>query len=88
MDLEQKQQLERVADKIAAAILQFARGVASTTAPYFYADELRRHVERTCGRHAPGSADRVLRSLRQAGKLDYVVISRAKSLYEVRRVAP
>ena len=54
-------------------------------APEFRADDLRRavHAELGC---APGSADRILRTLRQSGELSYSVVSRSRSLYRIEWV--
>lgn len=74
----QEQQLERVAEKIAAAILSFAK-----PGRRFHADELRQHVEEACGKLAPGSADRVLRDLRARGLVAYRCTNRKESSYEI-----
>jgi len=76
----QSQELERVSSRIGAAILEFCRGRSGET---FHADELRQHVWRCVGSTAPGSADRILRDLRQRGLVRYVVVSRRDSLYRV-----
>ncbi len=75
----QSQQLTRVSDRIADAILAFASKQTST----FRADDLRAFVTTTVGTVAPGSADRVLRDLRQRGQIDYRVVNRRASLYEL-----
>lgn len=69
--------LERVAARMSPAVKQFCREHKR-----FHADELRRYVIRVLGIHAPASADRILRLLRQQHELDYVVLSRRESLYE------
>lgn len=71
--------LESVSERIAGRILGFC---ASRVGKEFHADDLRQHV----GDCAPGSADRVLRLLRQTERLDYVVLNRRKSLYRVEWV--
>lgn len=78
---EQAEQLERVSARIARPILVFCKAHKR-----FHADELRRFVVSQVGVAAPGSADRVLRDLRQQGRLNYVVVSRRESLYEVIEV--
>lgn len=75
---EQRENLERVSSRIARAILEFCQ-----LHHRFHADDLRRFVIRETGIAAPASADRVLRDLRQHHKLDYKVVSRRESLYEV-----
>lgn len=69
--------LDRVTSRIGAAIEDFK----SQSGPEFHADDLRRFVEARVGLSAPGSADRVLRSLRAQGRINYDVISRSRSLY-------
>lgn len=77
--------LDSVASRIAEAILDFC---TQRTGREFHADDLRRHVTTTVGACAPGSADRVLRDLRQKGAVDYQCVSRAASLYRVQSVNP
>jgi len=74
---EQREHLERVSSRIARAIIQFCREHRQ-----FHADELRKHVLREAGITAPGSADRILRDLRQRKLIDYKVVNRHESLYE------
>ena len=73
-----EENLERVRSRIQRAVIGFC-----DTHPRFHADELRRYVIRETGVAAPASSDRVLRDLRQKGRLDYRVVSRRESLYEV-----
>lgn len=74
---------------VAAYIEQFVNDKATSKEPYFYADALRKFVEVSSGRYpAPGSTDRILRKLRQAGKVNYTVVNRATSYYVARPVAP
>ena len=48
----------------------------------WHVEELRRFVfDKVNGYVAPASPDRILRDLRQKGRVNYVVVSRAKSLY-------
>ena len=76
---EQNENLHRVRSRISAAIVEFIKERST-----FHADELRQHVsDRVLGRLAPGSSDRVLRDLRQTGILNYRVVSRRGSLYEM-----
>ena len=79
MDPGQEDNLDRVTERIGWAVLAFC-----ADKPYgqtFFADELRRFVRSKVGLVAPGSPDRILRLLRQKGKLDYFVVSRSESLY-------
>ncbi len=81
---EQSQQLNRVAATAGEAILDFIKSrLADTTLNgAFTADQLRNYVNNNVqGGVSPSSADRVLRNLRQQGKLDYLVLNRGKSLY-------
>jgi hypothetical protein len=56
--------------------------------PFFHADDLRVFVETAIGKSAPASADRILRDLRKAGKINYVVTDRSKSLYKLLPITP
>jgi hypothetical protein len=76
----QPAQLERVSERIGAAIVGFCKAHLGQR---FHADELRAHVEKQCGKIAPGSADRILRNLRQRKVIGYRLVSRSGSLYEV-----
>jgi hypothetical protein len=70
--------LEAVASRIGSAILDFC---ATRVGQAFHADDLRQYVTHKIGVCAPGSADRVLRDLRQRGAINYVCVSRSESLY-------
>ena len=65
------------------AILSFVNSKLTIESnPEFTADQLRFFVNNnTAGGVSPSSSDRVLRQLRQSGKLDYAVINRGKSIY-------
>ena len=69
----------RVYGKIAPVIVAYARDHAGQA---FHAEELRRHVTKHAPEIAPSSTDRILRLLRQEGRLHYVVINRRASLYQ------
>ncbi len=75
---EQTIQLSRVAAALSPAIIKFCE-----TRDTFHASELHEAVEAAAGKSAPASADRVLRLLRQAKKLNYRVVNRRQSLYQV-----
>lgn len=77
MKINNTNELTRVCDRIGDAIIAFMR-----SAEAFHADELRASVIATVGVIAPGSADRVLRDLRQRGLVNYRVLNRRQSLYE------
>ena len=72
----------RVYEKIAPLILAFAEMRAGDR---FQADELLRFIRTRDRTIAPDSPGRILRLLREKGKLDYVVIDRARSTYQFRR---
>jgi hypothetical protein len=76
-----KTERNRVYGKIAPVILAFATAHAGEA---FHAEELRRTVTQSAPELAPSSADRILRMLRQEGRLDYVVLNRRQSLYQFR----
>jgi hypothetical protein len=77
---EQNQNLARVETGIALEVLAFCRLHRT-----FHADALRAWVQIRGGR-APGSADRILRQLRARGAVQYRVVDRAASLYEIEAV--
>lgn len=81
----QAEHLASVSSRIGDAIIEFARRRVGCE---WHADDLREHVTRTVGTVAPGSADRVLRDLRQRGAIEYVVVSRAASRYRVDSISP
>jgi len=68
----------RVYSKIAPIILDFARQNAGRL---FHVEDLRVHVLQSAPDIAPDSPGRILRLLRQQGKLNYRVIDRRDSLY-------
>ena len=79
----QDSDLARVTERIAGAVEQFC----SQTAQFRMADLLR-FVECRVGPVAPDSAGRILRLLRRAGKINYVVLDRSASLYAIVRPVP
>ena len=81
--MSQQLELERVSNRIAGALVQFC---SKRVGQLIHADDLRVFVSRNVGSIAPGSADRVLRDLRQRGVISYTVISRRHSLYLVNAV--
>jgi hypothetical protein len=93
---EQKQNLERVSAKISAVILGYFDGLLKRSAvqnfcPQFHMDDLAAFVQvRMEGQGiniAPDSTSRIMRNMRQRGLLNYKVISRGESLYQVLGVA-
>jgi hypothetical protein len=84
-------ELQRVRQAIGAAIARFLRDRLASGRPEFHAEDLRRAVA-AVSPTAPASADRVMRAMRQAGEIDYELVSRRDSLYRAldpatRRVA-
>lgn len=75
----QDQQLSRVSDRIAGAVLDFCK--AHTT---FRGAELCDYVREQCG-GSPESALRVMRDLRKRGALSYKNVDRGRSVYTVWR---
>jgi len=76
--IEQEENLARVRSRIAVSVVRFL-----LRHQIFHAEDLHAAVERDTGRAAPASADRVLRDLRARHVIDYRVINRKQSLYEV-----
>ena len=74
----------RVYGKIAPLIMAYYN---ENTGRAFHAEDLRRYVLQHAPEIAPGSPDRILRLLRQEGRLYYVVIDRGNSLYQFRPLA-
>ncbi len=87
------QELERVGLNLNQVIVSFwklrvkglgANGLLLNTgvdANRFTANELRQFVQHHNFGTAPASADRVMRNLKKAGKINYEVVNRSKSLY-------
>lgn len=79
--VEQRGNLERVTARVGALIVSFV-AVALVGQQNFTADQLRRFVLFHEPATAPASPDRILRQLRQQGRLNYRVVNRRQSLYE------
>jgi hypothetical protein len=78
-DSDQQKEIDRVRSKIASAIIAFCN-----CNHMFHADDLRRFVGLVIdSKSAPASADRILRDLRKKGLVNYRVVNRHQSLYEV-----
>lgn len=89
MTSTQAEHIERVSIRIGAAIIAFAQLHLRLGGDLgrFYIDELRAYVTEVVGIVAPASPDRILRDLRQRGRLNYKVIDRGASLYQITEVA-
>lgn len=79
--MSDKDERARVYGKIAPVILQFSAHYAGMQ---FHVEELRTFVTLFAPEVAPDSPGRILRQLRQEGKLNYVVLNRRQSLYQFR----
>lgn len=84
---EQRKNLERVSQKIAGYVLSFCTQRMASGNTRFYMRELTRHVS-TQIPTAPDSAGRILRDLKQKGLLNYRVVSRKDSHYEILPAQP
>jgi hypothetical protein len=76
-------ELVNVRASVGQAIQLFYDNRMAGSMPMFHADDLRVFVEAATGKTAPASADRILRDMRQSGKINYEVTNRSKSLYRL-----
>lgn len=75
--------MQTVSARIGQIVQAFVQAkLANPVNSEFTAGELRLTVLSQITKIAPGSPDRILRSLRQQKKLNYVLLSRVKSLYK------
>lgn len=80
----QQEELARVRLKIEAAVVKFAETVPATReGRVFHMYDLTAAVLRAMPATAPDSPSRILRNLRQQKRLNYRVLSRRNSLYEL-----
>lgn len=87
MHPEQPENLERVESRIGHIVLRFCADTILHGDSVFYMEELRRYVSRETGDTvAPDSPGRILRELRKQRRLQYTLISRRDSLYEINSV--
>lgn len=84
---EQEKQIVRVTGRIRYLIQTFLACRSACSPPTFTMRELQAYVAGGAS-VAPGSTDRILRLLRRDGHLNYRVVNRAASLYEVLSVNP
>lgn len=80
------QNLERVVVKIGPVVLAFCRQILIDGRPRFSMRELTAYVRRCVGEIAPDSPGRTLRELRKSGALNYELVSRKASLYQLSAV--
>jgi hypothetical protein len=82
------QERARVRSRIGSLIMEFCvrrKKYADIGGPLFFMEELRRFVEQALeGPIAPDSPGRILRQLRQQRHLNYIVVSRSRSLYRLK----
>lgn len=72
----------RVYSRIAPVILEFSELHATKGRRDFHVEDLRKFVRaRVPGEIAPDSPGRILRELRQVGRLDYIIVNRRQSHY-------
>ena len=80
---EQQENLKRVKDRLSAHVKAFCCEIG--TGGRFYAEDLRKSVLAKF-KVAPDSPGRILRDLRQSGELDYCIVNRRQSLYELTEI--
>jgi|ERR1700674_2388466 len=76
-----EQELTRVALNLNQIVMDFWERKVTSPEPRFTAIDLRVAANKYNYGTAPASADRILRMLKKAGKVNYAVINRTKSLY-------
>jgi hypothetical protein len=81
-----EENLGRVAERISGAVEEFC-GLRKRFRQQFHMAELCDFVRDRTG-VAPDSPGRILRQLRSLGKLNYRVVDRRSSLYEMTRLEP
>ena len=86
--LSQEENLDRVTEKISAAVVQFCELEPEKREKEFHMAELTQFVSERVGPSAPDTPGRVLRLLRQSGKIAYSVVSRRNSVYRIIRPKP
>ena len=87
VDQEQADELARVRSRLGELVVAFWRHCMDEGPATFTADELREYIA-TRLPTAPASADRILRDLRQKGRINYRVVNRRASQYEALAPAP
>ena len=83
---EQDHQLQRVKESIGEIVFRFAQERFARK-PSFLMRELHDCILSATAT-APASPDRILRQLRLDGRIDYRVLNRAESHYEITAVGP
>lgn len=83
VNLTENQDIKRVGLNLNQVIVEFWKQKLNSVSARFTATELRQYVQKHNFGTAPASADRILRNLRAAKKVNYAVVNRSKSLYEM-----
>ena len=87
--LEQAANIERVSARIGEAVHKFCKRLDEAGSRRFYMGGLTDYVSGACAFSiAPDSPGRILRMLRRAKRIDYVVVNRSQSLYEILWARP
>lgn len=73
--------LGKPVENISDAVQAFFDQKLQDVEPRFTANQLRFFVQNRLGASAPGSADRIMRMMKKAGKLNYQLLNRSKSFY-------
>ncbi len=82
-----REERARVRSRIGKLILEFCTERVKHFEGTFFMEELRVYVDRKlAGCIAPDSPGRILRQLRKQGELNYVVLFRSQSLYQLKPV--
>jgi len=80
--MSQQQELTRVKQSIGRLVEEFVMNRLQTGQPRFHMEDLHAYILAQV-LTAPASTDRILRQLRLDGKINYRVINRAESCYEI-----
>jgi hypothetical protein len=78
--------IKTLASRLAPAVQYFVERRLASSDPTFTTAQLLHYVRDAVGHVAPGSPERILRMLRQAGKLNYKVVNRKRGEYEATEV--
>lgn len=86
--MSQTAELSRISNNIRGHILAFGKERLAAGQPQFFMQDLHEYIRRNAS-VAPASPDRILRQLRKDGEINYRVVSRSASHYELcRSVSP
>ncbi len=84
---ENSTELARVGGDLGDTILAFVTDRLASRKPQFHMFDLLEHVAGKGHVVAPDSPGRILRLLKGAGRVDYNVVNRSSSLYELKEQA-